>query len=115
MFQIHPRPALLGEITLRGDSRGVVVKDGYAYVAARDAGVRVIDVTNPSSPVEVDSIETPRARGITINGNYVYVAGSDSGLVVIDVTNAASPVWVASSSEFYGEGVAANGNIASYI
>lgn len=106
-------PALLGEVDLPGDSRGVVVKNGYAFVAARDEGVRVVDATNPSSPVELVPIMTPRARGISISGDYVYVAASDSGAAIIDVSDPPNPVWITSASDFYGEGIAASENIVA--
>ena len=32
---------------------GVAVAGNYAYVAARTAGLRVINVANPAAPVEV--------------------------------------------------------------
>jgi hypothetical protein len=40
-----------------------------------DAGLRVIDVSNPSSPREVGFYDTPgNARGVAVSGSYAYVA-----------------------------------------
>ncbi len=104
-------PALLSTVALNGDSRGVVVKGNYAFVAARDTGVHVIDVTDGANPVRLKTIKTSRARGIALSGNYVYVATSDSGLVVLNITNPANPVWVKSVTGIDVENVAASGNI----
>lgn len=105
--------ALLSTANLGGDSRGVVVSGNYAYVAARDSGVYVVDVTNSASPVKIKTIKTPRARGIAISGTKVYAAVSDSGMAVIDITTPASASVIAyTGSSVYGENVAVQGNTA---
>jgi hypothetical protein len=39
------------------------------------AGLRVIDVSNPSNPREVGFFDTPGyAYGVYVSGNYAYVA-----------------------------------------
>lgn len=105
--------SLLGTADLGGDSRAVVVNSNYAYVAARDSGVYVVDVTDPANPVKIKTLQTPRARGIAINGSVVYVAASDSGMGMIDITNPSNPIIVGyTGSEVYGENVSVSGNIA---
>jgi hypothetical protein len=74
----------------------VVVAGGYAYVTSLDHGISVIDVSDPTSPVEVTfindsevggtapTLESP--HGIFLSGGYAYVASvSDNGLSVIDL------------------------------
>ncbi|MBW7888071.1 MAG: T9SS type A sorting domain-containing protein [Bacteroidetes bacterium] len=105
--------SLLSTAALGGDSRGVVVGGNYAFVAARDSGVFVVDVSAPGSPVKVKTIKTLNARGIAIGENYVYVAISDSGMGVIDISNPSTASIVAyTGKSVYGENVAVNGNIA---
>ncbi len=104
-------PALLGTAPLGGESRGVVVSGNYAYVAARDSGVYVVDVTNAGLPVRLSRINTSRARGIAINGSNVYVATRDSGLVVLDITNPANPIWLTNVRGIDVENVATTGNV----
>jgi len=84
-----------------GDAKGVFVSGNYAYVANGSAGLRVIDISDPSSPFEVGYCNTPRcALGVFVSGNYAYVAASvdwnnngyDEGrLYIIDVSNPSSP------------------------
>ncbi|MEO8232335.1 MAG: T9SS type A sorting domain-containing protein [Ignavibacteriota bacterium] len=105
--------SLLGTADLGGDSRAVVVSGNYAYVAARDSGVYVVDVTNPAVPIKIKTLQTPRARGIAINGSIVYVAASDSGMGMIDISNPTNPIILGyTGTEVYGENVSVNGTIA---
>jgi hypothetical protein len=106
-------PTLLGTANLGGDSRDVVANGNYAYVAARDSGVYVVNITDPANPVKEYTIKTPRARGISISGNKVYVATSDSGMAYIDISNPPGlSVADYSGSSVYGENVAVDGNVA---
>ncbi|HOC87903.1 MAG TPA: T9SS type A sorting domain-containing protein [bacterium] len=111
---VPSQPTLLSTLEVGGDSRGVVVKDNYAFVAARDSGVYVIDATNPAAPVKVNTLKTPRARGVAISGNYVYVAASDSGMGVIDASTPANAQVIGyhHPDGHYGENVAVHGTIA---
>jgi hypothetical protein len=63
---------------------GVAVSGAYAYVADYNAGLRVIDVSNPSSPREVGFYDTPYyASGVAVSGSYAYVADWEGGLVIL--------------------------------
>jgi hypothetical protein len=105
---------LLSTTALGGDSRGAVVSGNYAYIAARDSGVFVVDVTNAASPVKLNTLKTKRANGIAISGNYLYVAAADSGLAVASITSPATPAFVAFThpGAQYGENVAVAGSVA---
>jgi hypothetical protein len=73
----------------------VAVSGNYAYVADYDAGLQVIDVSNPGNCVRVGGYDTSgNAIGVVVSGNYAYVADGLSGLVVIDVRNPANCVRV---------------------
>jgi hypothetical protein len=73
----------------------VAVSGGYAYVADFDSGLRVIEVSDPTDPIEVAHCVTPGwARGVAVLGSYAYVADDTAGLRVISVANPASPVEV---------------------
>ncbi|MBW2386763.1 MAG: hypothetical protein JRG92_24295, partial [Deltaproteobacteria bacterium] len=75
----------------------VEVVGGLAYVAG-GSGLRVIDVSNPTLPVEVGALDTPgNARGVDVVGDLAYVADSSfggGGLRVIDVSNPMLPVEI---------------------
>jgi hypothetical protein len=64
----------------------VTVCSCYALVACGDAGIMIFDVSNPQSPFEVCSCDTPGAATmIAIKGRYAVVADGDSGIEVIDL------------------------------
>jgi M6 family metalloprotease-like protein len=77
--------------TTYGAALGVVVSGTYAYVAAWEAGLSVIDISTPSSPVFLDSCQTPGdAHGVAISGSYAFVPDYLGGFSVIDISNPAN-------------------------
>jgi uncharacterized repeat protein (TIGR01451 family) len=67
----------------------------YAYVAARSGGLRIVDVTTPTTPTQVGFYDTPGlAQGVAVLGNYVYVVDGYEGLCVIDVSTPTNPTKV---------------------
>ena len=73
----------------------MTVTGSHAYVADHSSGLRVIDVSTPSAPVEVGFLDTPAfASGVTVVGGYAFVADSYSGLRVVDVSTPSAPVEV---------------------
>lgn len=105
-------PSLLSTLPLGGDSRAVAVSGNYAYVAARDSGVYIIDVTDAANPVKIKTIKTPRARGVATSGTILYVAASDSGMGIINILDPPNASLVSyTGSSVYGENVTVNGNI----
>jgi parallel beta-helix repeat protein len=61
-------------------------------VADNDDGLRILDVSTPSAPVEVGFYNTPGfATNVAVLGNYAYVADGSSGLRIIDISTPASP------------------------
>jgi len=82
----------VGSYDTPGRAYGVYVSGGYAYVADWNAGLRVIDVSDPENPVEIGYYDTPGyAHGVYISGSYAYVADGDWGLRVIDVSDPSNP------------------------
>lgn len=66
----------------------------YAYIAAWTAGLRMVDVTDPTAPVEVGALEFEPATavtGIALGGQMAYLA-TTAGLRVVDVSDPTHPV-----------------------
>jgi len=80
-------PLFVGQTDVLPDTvRNVVVTENYAYIAAGDSGLRIIDIRDPSAPNEVGFYETPApAQGIAVLGEYAYVAAGDAGLRIINI------------------------------
>jgi len=68
-------PEFVGWVDTPGSARGVAVSGSRAYVADGEEGLRVIDIGNPSAPVEVGFVDTPGAEDVAVSGGYAYVAG----------------------------------------
>lgn len=62
----------------------VYISGSYAYVAG-EGGVRVIDVSSPSSPQEVGYYDTPAwVSRVYVSGPYVYAACNYCGLQIYE-------------------------------
>ena len=81
----------LGVFDTPDSALDVEVVGDLAYVAAHYSGLRVIDVSNPASPVELGAFDIDWSVGsVEVVGDLAYVG---SGLLrVIDVSNPHLPV-----------------------
>ncbi|MFQ6043601.1 MAG: carboxypeptidase regulatory-like domain-containing protein, partial [Candidatus Poribacteria bacterium] len=93
-------------------AEGVYVQDSLAYVADHDSGLRIIDVSSPSSPKEVGFYDTPYAEGVYVQDSLAYVADWESGLRIIDVSSPSSPKEVGFYDTPYAEGVYVQDSLA---
>jgi hypothetical protein len=76
------------------------VVGGIAYVAADEGGLRIVDVSDPASPVEIGRQRTlAGATDVYVAGSYAHVAAGGAGLRVIDVSNPSSPREVGANAE----------------
>jgi hypothetical protein len=68
----------------KGIIRGLDLEDGYAYVAAGRAGLRVIDLSSPSEPVEVGS-HLPPFRSLHVDDcrGLFYVDQTPDGVEIV--------------------------------
>lgn len=86
--------------------------NGKVYIAYGSAGLRIIDVSFPSSPTLLSTLPLGGdSRAVVVNGNYVYVAARDSGVHIVDATNAANPVKIKTIKTPRARGVATIGTI----
>lgn len=93
---------------LKGGSGSVVVKGNYAYLAANQNGLIILDISNKSNILlksalpfsnifphsTVGAASLYNARGIGLNGNYAYVCYDRGGLRIVDISNVNSPVQI---------------------
>lgn len=76
-------PAVLSEIDLGGAPGQVAVWDQRVLAARGDAGVRVVDLTDPQQPVDAGGYDTGApAYGVAVDGGWTYVA-DEEGLRVL--------------------------------
>ena len=61
-------------------------------VADHAAGLQIINITNPASPILAGTYNTPGwAYGVAVDGDLAFVGDWDAGLQIINITNPASP------------------------
>lgn len=83
----------LGEIALPGEAQKVQVQGNYAYVACRQGGLQVVDVSNPAHPVLAGSYDTSNyATSIDLSGNLAVVSSGGGGVYLFDVSSPQAPV-----------------------
>jgi len=74
---------------------GLIYAKGYLYAPVWEAGVSVLDVSNPTQPRIVASVTTEDLRGASGNAAfadpYLYVTLGEQGLQVVDVSHPARP------------------------
>ncbi len=103
-----PAGELQGEVgayDTPGLARAVALSGDYAFVADREAGLRVVDISDPEHPQSVGVYKTPsEARDVVVSGDpsadsenaYAYVADKYGGLRVLDVSTPTEPQYVGS-------------------
>ena len=100
-------PRRMGIVDTPGDARSIAVADHYVYLADaaspshhRNAGLRVIDVSDPSRPHMVASLDMTDVEDVAVVGDYAYLVAYDPahyrpGLRVLDISDPAHPREVA--------------------
>jgi hypothetical protein len=86
-------PALVNTIPAFNYVCAVDVVNGYAYVG-ENLGLRIFDVSNPYSPIELGFWDGGAYGGVHVEGGYAYLPQTGS-FSVVDVRNPRLPVKVA--------------------
>jgi hypothetical protein len=93
------RPILFSGYPFSSTTHDVKIAGNFAYIAAGDTGLAVIDFS--TLPIlEIHGVcNTPGcAYKVFIQGNRAFVADGDSGLQIIDISNPARPTLVGGCS-----------------
>lgn len=78
---------LVSEIALPGEALKVMVSGNYAYVASRQGGLNVVDISNPALPVLVDNFDTVGyATSIDIKDNLAVLSSGGGGVYLFDIS-----------------------------
>jgi hypothetical protein len=88
-------PTLVGMLDTQ-NALGIGISGSYTYIADVDT-VRIVDISNPASPIIVRNVDNPdQSLAVAISGTYVYVATATAGIQVIDTSNPSTATIVAS-------------------
>ncbi|MBN1329101.1 MAG: hypothetical protein JXA54_06470 [Candidatus Heimdallarchaeota archaeon] len=108
-------------ITKPDNVRKIALQDNYAYLAAENSGLVIINISDPTQPKEVSCYKTSLcAYDVVVAGDYAFIAnGMASGyaLVILDVSDPQQPIEVSHYEdniypEMPGFGVSVNGSYA---
>jgi hypothetical protein len=96
-----------------GTANGLVVSNGLAYISDGEAGLQIVDIADPSSPIRVGQYDVPGyAWQVQLAGEYVLLMDANGGLYVLDVSQPAEPVLAAHYDELRATGLDVEDNLA---
>ena len=71
----NPQSPVSADNISYGLALDIVVNGNYAYGVADDAGLVIINITDPNNAYIEGTLDTPAGfQGVDISGNYVYIA-----------------------------------------
>lgn len=83
---------LVSETAVSGEAQKLVLHGGKAYIAARQSGLQILDISNPARPVHLAGFVTVGfASGVDFYNGKVAVSSGSGGAYYFDVSNPALP------------------------
>ncbi len=76
---------ILSSYDTGGYAKEILYKNNKVYLTTEARGLKIIDVTNVSSPVLIGTVKTEYAMGLDMDENYIYVADEVEGLITISI------------------------------
>lgn len=100
-------PVIVGRTTIGYEANDIKIVGSLAYIAAGSNGLKIADLTSPTSPKMVGGVDTPgTATRVSVGDGYAFVADTTS-LVFINISGS-QPSFVTSlpisASAVAGEG-----------
>jgi hypothetical protein len=79
----------------RVSAKSLFHADGFIFLACGEEGVKILDVSDPASPLLVGDRDTPGyAMDICVSGTYAYVADWSTGLLIVSIADPEEPTLV---------------------
>ncbi|MBN2551643.1 MAG: hypothetical protein JXB06_02685 [Spirochaetales bacterium] len=70
--------------------QGVTARGDLVYIAGRDGGLIIVDISAPGQPEVVGVYKTFRAQDVALYGDLAVVADEQAGIKILDVSDPAS-------------------------
>jgi len=81
-------PKLITRYATDGIAQAFDIKGNYIYIADRYKGLRIIDISNPSSIHDIGNfIIGDQVYDVFLSQNYGYIANGKDGLVIIEISD----------------------------
>ena len=85
-------PIDLGHLTIDGEPKAMHLNGSYLYVAAGEAGLLIVDISNTAAPTLIATVPLVTANDIAVSNGLAFVL-SVSDLHIYDVATPAAPVF----------------------
>lgn len=77
---------------LMDECQALDISGSFAYMARRDGGLCIVDISNPSAPFLVSTLEIEgRAANITVADDIAFISLADDGVYLVNIANPAAP------------------------
>lgn len=106
-------PISLAKLEGLGNVIGIDAQNDKAVVATTSS-IIVIDVSDPSSPMRLGSINIGNVRAVVMDGDYAYVACYTCGYKIINISDPMLPVIVGGDSRFYPSDIELTNGLAFF-
>jgi len=109
-------PSLLtdvGTIPIQGGPEDILVNDHYLYVSLAGYGIQILDIADPTAPVELATLALPADPGqLALDGDTLFTVTSGQlntyeGMLAIDVSDRTDPRLVGTFFLPYAQSIAA--------
>jgi hypothetical protein len=70
-------------------AQSVAISDDYAYLADGKAGLRILDISDPTHPAEIDAFGAGQpgfAFDVEVSNGYIYLANGEGGFLILQYT-----------------------------
>jgi len=91
---------IVSKYVTSGYAQDVVINGNLAFVAQGEGGLMIINITNPSAPIELSTVaQELKGYGYKIanKDSVVYIAAGGFGVSVVDASNPSNPVVTATN------------------
>lgn len=106
-------PVEIASVSFDAPLTDVAYDQGHLFVAASQAGLRIIDVSSPAAPQEISDINVSSGSTVdrvVVSGDSAYVTGSQAA--VVDIRDRSHPVIV---SELHFRGSAGHPTVTNDV
>jgi hypothetical protein len=113
-----PETGLLAWLTAR-EAEGVEIVGNYALLAERQAGLGIVDISDPAYPVRVATIMTGGfSADVAVEGHVAFVADATygtGGVRAIDISDPANPVLLNGPNDWRGDRIAVENGVVGLM
>ena len=100
IVEYEPNTTLVGQVDFDGLAQDVAVQGGYAYIAAGNEGLVIVDITDVEDPEVVESLDMDiNATRLEVQGGFAYVVGNERWLKIVNISNHVNPREVGSYNQ----------------